>query len=52
MIIKKYIGKTEEEAIALAKAELGDNVTIMNTKEVVPRGLYKFFRKPDRKSVV
>lgn len=46
MIIKKYIGKTEEEAIALAKAELGDNVTIMNTKEVVPRGLYKFFRKP------
>jgi flagellar biosynthetic protein FlhF len=46
VIIKKYIGKTEEEAIALAKAELGDNVTIMNTKEVVPRGLYKFFRKP------
>ena len=46
MIIKKYIGKTEEEAIALAKPELGDNVTIMNTKEVVPRGLYKFFRKP------
>ena len=44
MIIKKYIGKTEEEAIALAKAELGDNVTIMNTKEVVPR-VYTSFQE-------
>lgn len=45
MIIKKYIGKTEEEAIELAKAELGSNAIIMNTKEIVPHGLFKFFRK-------
>lgn len=46
MIIKKYIGKTEEEAISLAKADLGEGVSIMNTKEVVPHGLFKLFRKP------
>lgn len=46
MIIKKYIGKTEEEAIELAKADLGTGATIMNTKEMVPHGLFKFFRQP------
>lgn len=46
MIIKKYIGKTEEEAISLAKADLGEGVSIMNTKEVTPHGLFKLFRKP------
>ena len=46
MIIKKYIGKTEEEAIELAKADLGAGATIMNTKEMVPHGLFKFFRQP------
>lgn len=45
MIIKKYIGKTEEEAINLAKADLGEEATIMNTKEIVPHGLFKFFRQ-------
>ncbi len=45
MIIKKYIGKTEEEAIGLAKADLGEEATIMNTKEIVPHGLFKFFRQ-------
>ena len=34
MVIKKFQGKTEEEAIALAKKELGANVTIMNVKNV------------------
>lgn len=46
MIIKKYIGKTEEEAISLAKADLGENVSIMNTKEIIPHGIFKLFRKP------
>ena len=46
MIIKKYIGKTEEEAISLAKADLGEGVSIMNTKEVNPHGIFKLFRKP------
>lgn len=45
MIIKKYIGKTEEEAIELAKADLGAGATIMNTKEITPHGVFKFFRK-------
>lgn len=45
MIIKKYIGKTEEEAIELAKADLGVGATIMNTKEITPHGVFKFFRK-------
>lgn len=46
MIIKKYIGKTEEEAISLAKADLGENASIMNTKEINPHGIFKLFRKP------
>ncbi len=46
MIIKKYIGKTEEEAISLAKADLGESVSIMNTKETSPHGIFKLFRKP------
>ncbi len=46
MIIKKYIGKTEEEAISLAKADLGGGISIMNTKEVNPHGIFKFFKRP------
>jgi len=46
VIIKKYIGKTEEEAISLAKADLGESVSIMNTKETSPHGIFKLFRKP------
>ncbi|MCI9079154.1 MAG: flagellar biosynthesis protein FlhF [Lachnospiraceae bacterium] len=46
MIIKRYIGKTEEEAISLAKADLGEGVSIMNTKEISPHGIFKLFRKP------
>lgn len=34
MIIKKYQGKTEEEAITLAKQELGESVVVMNVKEL------------------
>ena len=34
MIIKKYQGKTEEEALAAAKKELGDGVVVMNVKNV------------------
>ena len=39
MIIKKYIAATEKEAVSLAKAELGEDVTIMNIKENNPKGL-------------
>lgn len=46
MVIKKYIATTEEEAIGLAKAELGADAVIMNVKTTVPKGVYKFFKKP------
>lgn len=43
MIIKKYLAKTEKEAIELAKAELGNNAIVMNIKKVKPKGLSKLF---------
>lgn len=44
MIIKKYVGKTESEAIESAKKELGNDVVVMNVKEVKPKGLFAFLR--------
>lgn len=44
MIIKKYVAKTEEEAIDNAKKELGNDVVIMNVKVTKPKGLFSFFR--------
>ncbi len=46
MIIKKFQGKTEEEAIALAKKELGDGVIVMNVKNVKHKGIFAAFKKP------
>lgn len=45
MTIKKFQGKTQEEAIAKAKAELGENAVIMNVKEVKPKGIFQSFKK-------
>lgn len=44
MIIKKYTGKTEAEAIETAKKELGNSVVIMNVKEVKAKGLFSVLR--------
>ena len=44
MIIKKFVGKTEEEAVEAAKKELGSNVVIMNVKDVKHRGLASIFK--------
>ena len=44
MTIKKYQGKTKEEAIALAKEELGNSVVIMNVKEVRQKGFLGLFK--------
>lgn len=44
MIIKKFIGKTESEAVEVAKKELGDNVVIMNVRQVKPKGLFAIFK--------
>lgn len=44
MIIKKFQGKTEEEATAKAKDELGPKTVIMNVKEIRSKGLFKAFK--------
>lgn len=44
MTIKKFSGKTREEAMEAAKAELGDAVVIMNVKEVRPKGVFGFLK--------
>ena len=43
MIIKKFIGKTESEAVEAAKKELGDGVVIMNVKNTKRKGLAGLF---------
>lgn len=43
MIIKKFTGKTEEEAVEAAKKELGSGAVIMNVKSVKQKGLAGFF---------
>lgn len=45
MIIKKYQGKTEEEATLKAKEELGSDAVIMNVKSVKHKGLQRVFKK-------
>ena len=44
MTINKFQGKTIEEAIEKAKQEFGENVVIMNVKEVKPKGLFGAFK--------
>ena len=43
MIIKKFVAKTEEEAITAAKKELGENVVVMNVKIIKRKGLLGLF---------
>ncbi len=45
MIIKKFQGSTETEAIMLAKDNLGKDAIVMNIKTIKPKGLLKMFRK-------
>ena len=44
MIIKKFQGKNEEIAVEIAKKELGDNVVIMNVKNVKQKGIFSFLK--------
>lgn len=46
MTIKKFTGKTQEEAKAKAREALGSDVVIMNIKEVKPRGIAGIFKSP------
>lgn len=45
MIIKKYTGKTQEEAILKAKDDLGPNAYVSNVKIIKPKGIAKLFKK-------
>lgn len=45
MIIKKYQGATENEAVVKAKEDLGSDAAIMNVKSVKQRGLCRLFKK-------
>ena len=42
MIIKKFVGKTEEEALEAARKELGNGIVTMNVKIVKKKGLAGF----------
>ena len=44
MIIKKFLGKTEEEAVEAAKKELGEGIVIMNVRLEKPKGLFTAFK--------
>ena len=44
MIIKKFQGKSENEAVETAKKELGSNVVIMNVRSVKRKGLFSFLK--------
>ncbi len=44
MTIKKFLGKTEEEAKEKAKAELGEKAIIMSVRAVKPKGLAGLFK--------
>ncbi|MBQ8325722.1 MAG: flagellar biosynthesis protein FlhF [Lachnospiraceae bacterium] len=46
MIIKKYQGKTEQEAFNAAKKELGEGVVLMNVRNVKSKGLFAFLKSP------
>ncbi|MCM1268259.1 MAG: flagellar biosynthesis protein FlhF [Bacteroidales bacterium] len=46
MIIKKFIAKTEKEAIENARKELGEGVVVMNVKPVKSKGLFAFLKTP------
>ena len=50
MIIKKYVGKTEEEATEQAQKELGSNVVVLNVRSTKAKGFFSFL-KPQLKEV-
>lgn len=46
MIIKKYTGKTEEEALETARKELGSGVVMMSARQMKKKGIFGFFAAP------
>lgn len=46
MIIKKFVGKTEEDATEQAREELGTGIVVMNVRPVRKVGFWSFLQKP------
>ncbi len=44
MTINKYQGRTQEEAIRIAKEQLGENAVIMNIRPIKSKGLFHFLK--------
>lgn len=47
MIIKKYKGSTEEEALEKVREDLGPNAIVLHTKKIKPSLLARLFRKKE-----
>lgn len=45
MIIKKFQGKTENEAVEAAKKEMGGNIVIMNVRDLKKKSFFSFFSR-------
>ena len=45
MIVKKYQGTTEEEAVKKAQEDLGNSAVVLNVKELKQRGIFRLFKK-------
>ncbi len=45
MIIKKFQGSTEEEAILAARDEMGNNAVVMNIRTIKKKGIFSLFKK-------
>lgn len=45
MVIKKYLADSEQNAIMLAKEDLGSGAIVMNIKKIEPKGFFRFFMK-------
>ena len=43
MIIKKFTGKTKEEAVEAARKDMGSGVVVMNVKDVKRKGIAALF---------
>lgn len=46
MLIKKFQGASEQEALQLAKQEMGKDVIITHIKSIKPKGIFRLFKKP------
>lgn len=44
-MFKKYVANTEQEAIMMAKEEMGSDAIVTSIKTMKPKGLFRFLRK-------